>query len=83
MFKLRRTIDCRHCEFTLRAAERARGTVNPQLITPLQEHELAACGFQVKRTAARRPSLRSTGKRSLKAIKCASITTEINNTHPV
>lgn len=62
---------------------KALGTINPLLIVSLQEYELTAYALQVKYTVTCPPSLHSIGNDLLKAIAHTSITTEINNTHPV
>lgn len=67
----------------IHSAGKAQGTINPRLIISLQEYEPTLYALQVKHPVACPPSLHSIGNHSLKAIKYTSITTEINNTHPV
>lgn len=78
------TMGDRRRAFTLHTfCRKAQGTINPRLIISLTERELTAYASQVKHTAACPPSLHSIGNHLLKAIRHTSITTEINNTHPV
>lgn len=73
------------CKFTaVTCGGKAQETIHPQMITAHRLRELTGNALQVKHTVACPPfSLHSIGNHLLKAIAHTSITTEINNTHPV
>lgn len=67
----------------IHSVKKAQEAINTQVIISLKEYELTAYALQVSHTELFPSSLHSIANHLLKAIGYTSITTEINNTHPV